>query len=140
MLDSDADIVPIPVYLNVPFSSSDLLSSNATVSDRGGAGRTLGLFYQKLGRYIDYFCNTIAKRRDYGSQLTTERILKSLECCYEYSRSGARLSSNFGFDYGSMQNIQQKLSSTGFKKVIKDCRRLMKLAKYASHLHYNCAF
>lgn len=111
-----SDPVYIPVY--VPVYMDDDSSSTETIDNQPGAGRTLDLAYQHLGRKLERFAGTVAHRLGYGPLAIEKRINDILKTWYtELLSAGVQESAH---NRRWFKNSRHYFSQRGFRKRIKE--------------------
>lgn len=71
---SSVEPVYVPVYIPVYLPGDDGSSTNETIDNQPGAGRTLDLAYQFFGRKLEKVIGAAADRFGYGPVATGKRI------------------------------------------------------------------
>ena len=100
-------------------------STNATESDRPGAGRVLGKVFSRVGQTLEAFMNGLAERNGLGPSAVVERIETRRKRCRKRTFS--------------LKEVHQiKYSEEGEKNQQRDLKRLIRYTK--SMLHRLCAY
>lgn len=108
--------VYIPVY--VPVYLDDGSSSTETIDNQPGAGRTLDLAYQHLGRKLERFAGTVAHRLGYGPLAVEKRINDILKTWYtELPSAGIQESAH---NRRWFKNFRHYFSQRSFRKRIEE--------------------
>lgn len=111
-------------------ASESSISTNATEPNLPGAGRTLGLLFDSLGRALEQKGSGIAEKWGFGPRAVAVRIQKIRPRPISY----------YCFDHqqyclkGHCVTYPRNVSAAEKKKLKKDCRRLVKYAtRYCSY-------
>ncbi|KAH8115027.1 hypothetical protein DFH11DRAFT_141170 [Phellopilus nigrolimitatus] len=108
------DHLTLSAVTHAASSSRTSLSTNATASNLPGAGRTLGLAYDRGGGVLEVLLNRLAKQLGRGPDASMERIQE-------------RLFSMISAEDGAVPYVLELLRQKSF--FIKECKRILRYAQ-----------
>jgi hypothetical protein len=129
---SARDTAPTSYYANLPthlLIRVDSVSTNVTEDDRPGPGRALDNLFQFAGRKLEELLNMIAVRMGAGPVATEIKLAPVLRCL------GSNWSPDVAFTLTTtdMNNpYRQRLIKGWDKKADKNCKKILKYARYVS--------
>lgn len=110
--------IPVYIPIYVPVYLDDGSSSTETIDNQPGAGRTLDLAYQHLGRKLERFAGTVAHRLGYGPLAVEKRINDILKIWYtELPSAGIQESAH---NRRWFKNFRHYFSQRSYRKRIEE--------------------